>query len=187
MKIYLLDINPVMIHAWSYYFKDEKDVEIVCDFLDNFLNNHPDIECIVSPANAYGLMDGGYDAAISSYFGKEVGEEVRKVLQRDYYGEQVVGTSIIVDIPKTNKKLIHTPTMLYPSRIKDPLIIYYCMRSTLMCAIKNKIKSIVIPAFGGATGKMDMVIIAKMMKEAYVQIKNPPKEVNWEYLSKRNI
>ena len=67
------------------------------------------------------------------------------------FGEQPIGTSIMVPIPNTDKKLIHTPTMRLPSPIKEPLIIYQCMRTTMMMAVSNKIHSIVIPAFGGST------------------------------------
>lgn len=186
MKIVLLDINNEMTEEWKRVFKGFKDVEIVCDYFHNYLNNH-DVECIVSPANSYGLMDGGYDLAITRYFGKELAKTVQNKIIKEHFGEQVVGTSLIVDIPGTNKKLIHTPSMRVPSFIKDPMIVYYCMRSTLMCAIKNNVKSIIIPAFGGATGDLSPDVIAIMMSEAYKQIKNPPKELGWDYAVKRHL
>lgn len=30
------------------------------------------IDAVVSPANAYGLMDGGYDKALTDYFGNDL-------------------------------------------------------------------------------------------------------------------
>ena len=186
MKIYLLDINPLMVRKGNYYFKDVADVKVVCADFKDFMNK-VDVECIVSPANSYGLMDGGYDLAITKYFGTSLMKNVQKYIIDNYFGEQLVGTSFIIDIPKTNKKLIHTPSMRTPSVIKDPMVVYYCMRSALMEAIKNNISTIVIPAFGGACGEVDYDIIAMMMKEAYDQINNPPKKIDWQYASRHSL
>ena len=41
----------------------------------------------------------------------------------------------------------------------------------MMMAIKNNIHIIVIPAFGGATGKVPPSVVAKYMKEGYKQIR----------------
>ena len=98
-----------------------------------------------------------------------------------------MGTSFIIEIQGTNKYLIHTPSMRTPQVIKDELIIYQCMRSTLMCAIKNNIKSIVIPLFGGGCGGVHPQTIAYMMKKAYDQITHPPKALSWEYVKTAEI
>jgi O-acetyl-ADP-ribose deacetylase (regulator of RNase III) len=131
-----------------------------------------DVSAVVSPGNSYGQMTGGYDLAITKYFGEELMKAVQRVIVKEHFGEQLVGTSIVVDIPNTNKKLIHVPTMKVPSLILDPMVIYSCMRATLMAALKNKIRTVVIPAFGGGCGKVSHNLIALKMKEAYDQIKN---------------
>lgn len=41
------------------------------------------------------------------------------------------------------------------------------MYNTLMCAFNNNITSIVIHAFGGATGGVDPKVIAREMRLAY--------------------
>ena len=180
MKIYLLDINPKMVDSWKKHFADLTDVEIVCEDFSDFMKNN-DIECVVSPANSYGIMDGGYDLAITHYFGVKLMIEVQKHIINNYFGEQPVGSSFILEIPNTNQKLIHTPTMRIPSVIIDPKIVYHCMRSTLICALQNDIKSIVIPAFGGCCGCLEYDDISFLMRKAYDQIKNPPKRINWEH------
>lgn len=184
MKIYLIDFNENIINAWKHFFYDE-DVIIVNDTLHNFLNNNPEIEVIVSPANSFGIMNGGYDAAITRYFGKELQNKVQEYILTNLCGEQPVGTSFAVKIPNYNKYLIHTPTMRTPERIVDPRIIYHCMRSTLMEAYKLNINSsILIPAFGGATGGIEPTKLAKYMYLGYKQIndyiKNKPTILNWE-------
>ena len=185
MKIYLLDRNFAICECWRDCFKDCEDVEVVCDDFAIFMNSH-DVECVVSPANSYGLMDGGYDLAISKYFGWDLEKKVQQYIIDNLYGEQPVGTSIMVDINE-KQKLIHTPTMRIPSEIKDPTVIYNCMRTCLMLAKQNNIKSIVIPAFGGECGNVNYSVIARMMSRAYEQILNPPKELDWEYADRYTI
>lgn len=190
MKIYLLDINKNMTDSWKKYFGDIKNLEIVNDDFAHFMDKHQEIDAIVSPANSYGLMDGGYDKAIIDYFGTDLMKEVQQKIMYNWHGEQPVGTSISVPIYNRviqgllGKKcafLIHTPTMRTPEVIVDSRIIYQCMRTTLMEAKNIGAKYIVIPAFGGCCGQVPYEEIARMMYLAYKQICNPPKEITWEY------
>ena len=197
MKIYLLDINKNMTNAWHKYFEsfgEVEDIEIVNEDFTTFMDKHPNIEAVVSPANSFGLMDGGYDKAITDYFGERLMKEVQKTIMLKWHGEQPVGTSITVPIRGRivpNKKrglmakkyaiLIHTPSMRTPEQITDSRIIYQCMRTTLIEAMNQEVESIVIPTFGGLTGKVPCDVIAKMMFLAYKQIHNQPEEITWAY------
>lgn len=186
IKIYLLDRNAEMTRSWAEWFARVKNVEIVnADFAD-FMNDNK-VMCVVSPANSYGLMDGGYDAAITSWFGDGLQKKVQAYILNNFYGEQPVGSSFVIDTGKDDIKLIHTPTMRRPERIRDPLVVYQCMRTCLMVAMDNDIDSIVIPAFGGHVGRVDCDTIAKMMYHAYKQLFNPPDFLNWTYVSMSSI
>lgn len=169
IKIYLLDHNPEMVKEWSKAFENDKEITVVEDEFKHFMDTQ-DIECVVGPANAWGIMSGGYDLAITNYYGDALQKTVQRYIRHHLYGEQPIGTSIIVDIPNTKQKLIQTPTMQISKPIKDKFIIYQCMRTTLMTALENKIKTIVIPAFGGDCGKVHPKVVATKMKEAYDQI-----------------
>ncbi|MCQ2956790.1 MAG: macro domain-containing protein [Mycoplasmoidaceae bacterium] len=107
------------------------------------------VECIVSPGNSKGIMMGGYDLAITDYFGLELTQNVQAYINKKHKGCQPVGTAFIIDIPKTKMQLIHCPTMKEPSVIKNPKVVKDCMIAVLQEANRNKINSIVIPAFGG--------------------------------------
>lgn len=194
MKIYLLDINKQMTDAWEQEFgcKNVDNIEIVNDDFAHFMDTHPYIDAVVSPANSFGLMDGGYDAAISDYFGESLVKDVQQKIIRRWYGEQPVGTSMTVPIKNRTifdehiwhykyAILIHTPTMRTPEKIIDNRIIYQCMRTTLIEAIRQEVNHIVIPAFGGATGSVPYDEIAKMMCLAYKQICNVPDKLSWGY------
>lgn len=179
MKIYLLDNNFNMIREWEKYFKGVPNVEIVYDNFENFMLKYK-VDCVVSPANSFGLMDGGYDLAISKWFGWGLMENVQKYIKDHYYGEQPVATSFIIDTPKTGVKLIHTPTMRDPDEIKELLIVYQCMRTTLIEAIKNDVQEMVIPAFGGGAGWVKHETIARLMYQGYKQvIEYEGQDMNW--------
>lgn len=186
MKIYIIDNSIDKLKYAELYFFDYKNIECVCLNLDNFLDTYA-VECVVSPANSFGLMDGGYDMAITEYFGEQLQKRVQQYIIDVYYGEQPVGTSFIIDSGVPGIQLIHTPTMRTPQPIKEPLVIYQCMRTTLMCAMQNKVKSLLLPLFGGGYGEVPPKLIAKMMREAYEQLNNPPKMLDWGYVEEHEI
>lgn len=180
LEIYLLDKDIEMVESWSRFFGTVKNVIPVCNYFDDFMAITR-VQCVVSPANAYGLMDGGYDLAISEWFGYDLQKKVQHYIVERLHGEQPVGTSIIIDTDIDGIKLIHTPTMRYPDWIRDPLVVYQCMRTCLMTAMDNDVNSIVIPAFGGCAGGVPSDVIAEMMWRAYKQISEAPSEISWRY------
>lgn len=166
MRIYLLDNNPVITAAWAQYFQGEKDIVIINSDFNDFMKKYK-VDCVVSPGNSKGVMNGGYDWAITEYFGPQLTQNVQEYILKHYHGIQQIGSAFIINIPKTKKKLIHCPTMIRPSIIKNTKVVKDCMFATLVEADKHNIKSIVIPAFGGATGKVNPNDVAKLMYEGY--------------------
>ncbi len=177
MKIYLLDCFEEKTAALKPFFQNEDNVEIVTDEFEHFMRLGK-ADGVVSPANAFGLMDGGYDAAITAYFGNELQQKVQKKIIEEYGGHQTLGTALTVEATP-DCKLIHVPTMCVPSKIKDPFLIYECMRSTLFEAKRHGIQRLVIPLFGGSTGQVESTVIAKMMWLGYRHFLNPNTEIDW--------
>ena len=181
LKIYIVESNLAGYLYFQDIFKDIKNVEVVNDYIQDFYEEHKnEIDCLVSPANAFGIMTGGYDAALSDILGWDFQLKVQKYIKDNFYGEQLVGTSFIIDTDIPGLKLIHTPTMQYPSVIIDDMVIYHCMRATLMCALENNVKCIVIPVFGGRCGGVKSEVAAKRMKDAYLQIRDK-KEAEFDF------
>ncbi len=185
-KICLLERNVQKCQFLELYFDSAPEVEIICDDFQHFMKMRQ-VQCVVSPANAFGLMDGGYDLAITEWFGDQLQKRVQQYIIHHFYGEQPVGTSFLIDAGKDGQSLIHTPTMRTPQRILDPQVIYQCMRTTLMCAAEYSIESIVIPMFGGLTGGVRPQLVAGMMWRAYQQLKNPPERIDWSYVEEIEI
>lgn len=185
MKIYLIERNIDKFFYLKTFFENE-DVILVNDELDNFLKNNK-VQCVVSPANSFGLMDGGYDLALTNWYGNQLQKRVQQYILENFYGEQPVATSFIIEAGKDNQYLIHTPTMRTPQKIADPFVIYQCMRTTLMVANRYNIESILIPMFGGSVGHVEPEIVSKMMYLAYKQIMNPPKRIDWNDIRDINL
>ena len=188
LNIILLDINKDMVRAWDSLFARCNNIRVIHSSLQDYIADNPDIKCVVSPANAFGQMTGGFDLAISGIFGWELQDKVKEELLIKFYGEQPIGSSICIDIPGWDAKLIHTPTMRTPSRIKDSEIIYTCMRSTLICAMENLNPgdTIIIPAFGALCGGIDKELVAEEMYDAYATIAKPcltKEDIYYRYLT----
>ena len=64
------------------------------------------------------------------------------------------------------------------------------MRSALTAAIKSGVRYLMVPAFGGSTGKVPENVIASNMREAYEQIKDQlecPHKETFRTAGKRNV
>jgi len=185
MKIYIIECDRRKFAYLKAYFEKEP-VELVNDTFESFMSqNH--VQCVVSPANAFGLMDGGFDLAITNWYGNQLQERVQEYIIEHFYGEQPVGSSFIIETNRDDQYLIHTPTMQTPQLIEDPRVIYQCMRTTLIEAEKNNIESILIPMFGGSCGGVKPQIVAEMMWKAYLQLQNPPSKITWDYAEKTEL
>ncbi len=185
MKIYLIERNRDKFLCLKRFFEKE-DVVLVNQSFDEFMENNY-VQCVVSPANSFGLMDGGYDLAITKWYGNQLQKRVQQYIIKNFYGEQPVGTSFIIEANKDNQYLIHTPTMQTPQLIEDPRVIYQCMRTTLIEAKRNNIESILIPMFGGSCGGVKPEIVAKMMWFGYKQLQNTPSKIDWSYAIKSEL
>src|SRR5688500_3344085 len=109
-RLILVDPNPQIVEAWREYF-DHPSVEVVAARFEQL----PAYDCMVSAANSFGLMDGGVDLAITRFFGYELMDRVQQRIIRDYFGEQPVGTSMLVETGHpAHPWLAHTPTMRIP-------------------------------------------------------------------------
>lgn len=179
MQIYLIERDELKFAYLKKYFESE-DVILVHDSFQNFMRREY-VQCVVSPANSFGIMDGGYDLAITHWFGEQLPQRVQEHIVEHYYGEQPVGSSFLIEAGYDGQYLIHTPTMQTPQRIEDPRVIYQCMRSTLIEAKNNDIESILIPMFGGSCGQVEPKIVAYMMWRAYRQMQSPPDAITWRY------
>jgi len=189
-KLILTAPNPSLFAAFHDRFADFPDVEIVRDRFEWI----PVFDCLVSPANSFGMMDGGMDAAIGQFFGIFLERKVQERILEDYLGEQPVGTSLIVETehPK-HPFLAHTPTMRVPMSIKGTDVPYVAMWAMLLAIRQHnktnqrQIESVVCPGLGTGIGQVSYSEAARQMAIAYDHFLYPPKMINTFVAASRQL
>lgn len=189
VELTLVDPKVELCNSWGNEFKDSPEVKIVCGYFENVR----EFDCMVSAANSFGLMDGGVDLAIINFFGVELEKRVQQHIISNYFGEQPVGTSFIIETQNREYPFIaHTPTMRTPMVIVGTDYVYLAMKAMLEAVWKHnsiqgnqKINKILCPGLGTATGRMPAKEAARQMKLAYKNFKNPPARIDWRFAGQR--
>lgn len=188
INLILVDPVPALCHAWAQEFRPYSDVQIVNGGFEEL----PDYDCLVSPANSFGIMDGGVDAAITAFFGTQLMRRVQARIVEEYLGEQPVGTSMIVETGHPRHPfLAHTPTMRVPMPIAGTDHVYLAMWSMLLAVRRHNlaggklIRRVACPGLGTATGRMPYPEAARQMALAYRNFLNPPKGIDWQHANRR--
>ncbi len=181
MKLILVAPNPLLSNAFQENFHYLPNVEII----NNYFEEVPEYDCLVSPANSFGLMDGGMDAAIIRYFGDYLMTLVQQKILDEYLGEQPVGTSMIVETGHPQHPfLAHTPTMRVPMSIAGTDIPYVAMWAMLLAIRRHnrqqekQIRTVVCPGLGTGIGQVSYQEAARQMALAYDHFVYPPKSIN---------
>lgn len=188
-KLILVDVQRELCEEWEKAFKEFSSVSI----FNGVFQNVTEYDCMVSPANSFGLMDGGIDLAIRHFFGMQIQKDVQKIIRNEFYGEQPVGTSKIVFTENEDHPfLAHTPTMRVPTDISDTDNVYNAMFAMLR-AVSNhnktekiRIESVLCPGLGTATGRVSYKEAARQMSLAYKNFKKPTTNMKWDNLQSRN-
>lgn len=164
LPLHLIDIDEEVVEAWKVAFRDFPDVVIRCGDLLSFAEN-----CVVSPANSYGFMDGGIDAAYCSFFGAEIEDKVRSAIEARADKILPVGASLVVRTghPKI-PFLIVAPTMTMPESV-EPLNCYRAMRAVLRVveSVPEVAGAVYCPGLGTGVGMVAPNEAAEMMAQAY--------------------
>ncbi|AUB36203.1 O-acetyl-ADP-ribose deacetylase [Nostoc flagelliforme CCNUN1] len=190
MKLILVAPDSLLCAAFQQHFNYLPNVEIV----NNYFEWLPDFDCMVSPANSFGMMDGGIDAAIIRFFGHSLMARVQQRILEDYLGEQPVGTSMIVETDHYKHPfLAHTPTMRVPMIIAGTDIPYVAMWAMLLAVRQHnqhagqKINTIACPGLGTGIGRVPYTEAARQMALAYDHFLYPPKHLNCIVAAERQL
>ena len=87
-QLYLVDRNPQLVAAWKEAFSDFDNVSA---YEDDFFAR--DASAMVSPANSFGIMDGGLDRAIRDQLGFEVERNAQEMILEKFHGEMPIATT----------------------------------------------------------------------------------------------
>ena len=200
-KLILSAIQPDLYEAFKKHFAQFPQVEVVFKPFEQV-----EFDCVVSAANSFGLMDGGVDQCITDYFGIQMMKRVHQAVIKEYYGEQPVGTSMIVrgneriEPGKKNKYVAHTPTMRIPMDVSKTHYVYSAMKAMLIAVEKHnqnyfenggnsddtKIDIVICPGLGTNAGRVPAEEAAKMMSLALHHFLKPPTAISWYYATQRH-
>jgi O-acetyl-ADP-ribose deacetylase (regulator of RNase III) len=169
MEIILAAIQPKLIEAWKEFFANQNNVTIT-------ESDITEIKCnaIVSPANSFGFMDGGLDHALSERFGWGLEKRLQKIIKELPEGELLVGQALLLETgDKDVPFLISAPTMRIPTNfnVDTSINAYLAMKAILIKAESDqKITSVAIPGLCTGIGRMQPMIAARQMFQAYREI-----------------
>ncbi len=167
MLITLIDRNEKMTEAWKKEFPAFENIKIYNDDIFKI-----PADALVSPANSFGIMDGGIDGKIRDFFGTEIEKNVQRQIRELYYGELPVGNAILTSTGiHFIRYLITAPTMRVPAVVKSTLNAYLAMRAVMVLLKKTpEIQSVSIPGLCALTGAMPYNVVARQMRVAYEKV-----------------
>jgi O-acetyl-ADP-ribose deacetylase (regulator of RNase III) len=188
LRLILVDPQVELCDAFREYFKSLPNVEVINDYFENV----SEFDCMVSAANSFRLMDGGVDAAIVEFFGKGLMPRVQERIIEEYFGEQPVGTSFIIETQHPKHPFVaHTPTMRVPMGIAHTDHVYLAMWAMLRTishhnkSDQRPIRIIACPGLGTLTGGVPFKEAARQMSLAYKNFLNPPSYIDWVFADRR--
>lgn len=126
MKLHLIDSDSEVAAALQTAFSRFPEVEV----------RHGDLlavaeHCVVSPANSYGFMDGGFDRDLASFFGPQIERRVQEAVAQRPEGFLPVGASVLIHTGHHRiPYLLLAPTMTLPEYV-EPSHAYRAMRAIL--------------------------------------------------------
>lgn len=162
--LHLVDTSPDVVHELRRYFRGVGDVACSDGDILTVASN-----AIVSPANSYGLMDGGIDAVYSSFFGPRLQVAVQEAINRRPDGHLPIGASLAV---RTGHEripfVIVAPTMQTPEEVQSANC-YRAMRAILrlMRAEPEIGREVFCPGLATGVGRVPPAEAAEQMFRAY--------------------
>lgn len=168
-RILLRDRNERLVDAWLDAFADVPSVSVSeTDFFSE------SADAIVSPANSFGVMDGGLDLLIRATL-DGIEEAVQSIIVVKHHGELPVGVAEVV--PTSHPRwpyLVCAPTMRVPENISRSVNAYLAFRAALLAVARfnasesgQKIRSLLVPGLGTGVGRLDPRRCATQMRLAY--------------------
>jgi O-acetyl-ADP-ribose deacetylase (regulator of RNase III) len=129
-------------------------------------------DAMVSPANSFGIMDGGLDGKIRDFFGPGIEEALRSRIRAEWPGELPVGCAIVTPTGDSRIPfLVSAPTMRVPSEQSDSINAYLAMKAALHAAlVEPRIRVLSVPGLCSLTGRMPLPMVARQMRAAWERV-----------------
>ncbi|WP_242613145.1 macro domain-containing protein [Herbihabitans rhizosphaerae] len=176
-RLVLCAVEEQLGQAWEAQLGDRPGVRV---FRGSTLN--VPAEAVVSPANSYGWMRGGVDAAYATEF-PSVEQNVRSAVLATHGGELPVGEALIVPTGSPSPAwLISAPTMREPGERlpADTVHPYLAARAVFRLwlagvlddgtPVREAVRTIALPGLGTGVGGVDPRTCARQVMAAWDEI-----------------
>ena len=163
-KFILADRHQALVEAWQREFGKYGNFEFYCG---DVFDMRADI--IVSPANSFGIMDGGIDLVYSQQMGWHIQKDLQEKIEKEFDGELLVGQSCLVKTGSVQfPHLLSAPTMRVPMLLRGTPNVYLAAKA-IFIAIKKFETPItcLIPGLGTGCGAVVYELCAQKMRMAY--------------------
>jgi len=175
----LMDQNRSLVRAWRRAFAGTPVAVQSGDVLQAARG-----AVLVSPANSFGWMDGGLDAAIARAYavhGVDITARVQAAIRREAVGELVVGQALVIPTPEGPfRYLMSAPTMRTPRPVPWSLNAYLAFRAVLLAAQawdaahpEAPLPTIFVPGLATGAGFMPVRRCARQMRAAWDAVRQP--------------
>lgn len=161
IDLILCDIHAPLIHAWRKSFRPHPEVEIIHGSLIDVA-----ADAYASPANSFGIMDGGIDIVLRERFPlveSRVQDAIAATGAPLPVGHCLVIETGDLDVPY----LLCAPTMQFPTRVAHTNHAFLAMQAILKAAADHGIASIAVPGLCTGVGAMHHDDAAGQMADAY--------------------
>jgi O-acetyl-ADP-ribose deacetylase (regulator of RNase III) len=160
----LVGTDATLVEAWRGEFARYPSVAILHDSIFNV-----DADTLVSPANSFGVMDGGLDGKLRDFFGASIEQVVRRYIAEHLHGELPVGLACIAETGHARYRyLISAPTMRCPGDVSRTINAYLAMKALLNVAMGHAAPlHVAVPGLCALTGGMSAPMVARQMRIAY--------------------
>lgn len=161
MNIALYALDRVLAQCWRAGMKSRK-MDGLRVLEDDILEGRAD--AIVSPANSFGFMDGGIDAAYTAFFGPRLQRDVQSAIRLLPRQELLVGEALVVNTSNARyPRCIVAPTMRRPMRLWDGTNAYLAARAAVCLAGSFGLATLAMPGMGTGCGGLAPDVAARAM------------------------
>lgn len=198
MELILTSVSEDLTDAWRRFCGGFSFVRI-------YEGSILDVSCdaFVSPANSFGFMDGGIDAAYLRRFGEQLQDRVQHVIRERHGGELLVGNADVVETGDLSVPyLIVAPTMRVPMILSDTVNPYLAARAVLRLVMHGpvadpsvfgepvhpRIRRVALPGLGTGVGQVSATVCAHQVAQAIedVVLKRTEFPRTWAEASERH-
>lgn len=161
MDITLYALDGALAHCWRVGIESRK-MDGLRVLEGDILEGRTD--AIVSPANSFGFMDGGIDAAYTAFFGPRLQRDVQSAIRLLPRQELLVGEALAVNTGNARYPCcIAAPTMRRPMRLWDGTNAYLAARAAVRLAGGFGLATLAMPGMGTGCGGLAPDVAARAM------------------------